>query len=84
MAPISEQGSRDDFLRDAEDKLRRIEEGKRERDKHLQPNECPACGAYRLDGRPPFIHEHGCPYEDDGPLAYLPDGTPIEREPRRK
>jgi hypothetical protein len=29
---------------------------------NLQQNECPACGAFRLDGRPALIHEHDCPY----------------------
>lgn len=53
---------------DAEDQLRRagemveaIKAGAAERDKTIQPNECPACGAYRLDGHPPEVHEHGCP-----------------------
>jgi hypothetical protein len=26
-----------------------------------RPNECLTCGAWRLDGKPPFIHERGCP-----------------------
>lgn len=72
----------DDYLREAEEKLRAIEDGKRARDAHLQQNECPACGAYRLDRRPPLIHKHDCPYEDTAPLAYLPDGTAIERDRR--
>jgi hypothetical protein len=68
--PLS-QSSNDD-LRDAEAKLRAIKDGKRQRDAHLQLNECPACGAYRLDGKPPLIHAEDCPYKDDTPLMYLP------------
>lgn len=26
---------------------------------------CPECGAYRTDGRPPYIHKDGCPHEGD-------------------
>lgn len=26
---------------------------------------CPACGNYRYDGRHPYLHEPGCPDEDD-------------------
>lgn len=67
----------DHTLREAEEKLAAIEAGRRVFDANLQKNECPACGAYRLDGRPPCIHEHGCPYAEDAPLGYLPDGTPL-------
>ena len=56
----------------AEAKLRAIKDGKRQRDAYLQLNECPACGAYRLDGKPPLIHAEDCPYKDDTPLMYLP------------
>jgi hypothetical protein len=61
---------------EAEETLRSIKEGAEQFRSHLQVNECPACGAFRLDGRPPLIHGHGCPYEADAPLMYLPDGTP--------
>jgi len=40
-----------------------IKAGARERAKHLQPNQCPGCGSYRLDGRPPLLHEYGCPWK---------------------
>ena len=60
-----------------EETIRAIEKGKSAFDANLQMNECPSCGAYRLDGKPPLIHEHGCPYQDDAPLLYLPDGTPL-------
>lgn len=26
---------------------------------------CLYCGSYRLDGRPPYLHNPGCPREDD-------------------
>lgn len=26
---------------------------------------CPECGAYRTDGRAPYIHREGCPQEGD-------------------
>jgi hypothetical protein len=26
---------------------------------------CGKCGAWRLDGRPPYLHKPGCPHEDD-------------------
>lgn len=29
-------------------------------------NSCPECGAYRIDGLPPRIHERGCPNYEDG------------------
>lgn len=28
---------------------------------------CPDCGAYRADGRPPYLHYRGCRYEDEPP-----------------
>ena len=30
------------------------------------PGQCPECRSYRLDGKPPYLHEHGCS------LALLP------------
>jgi hypothetical protein len=54
-----------DPLDDAEAKLRAIEARAAERAQYLQPNQCPGCGAYRLDGKPPMIHEHGCQWEGD-------------------
>jgi hypothetical protein len=27
---------------------------------------CPDCGAYRIDGQPPRVHERGCPRYEDG------------------
>jgi hypothetical protein len=35
------------------------------RAEELQPGQCPGCGAYRLDGQPPRLHEPGCPWEAD-------------------
>jgi hypothetical protein len=26
---------------------------------------CPDCGSYRTDGRPPYLHNPGCPREGD-------------------
>ena len=26
---------------------------------------CPECGSWRSDGRPPYLHNHGCPHEAD-------------------
>jgi hypothetical protein len=26
---------------------------------------CPECGSYRADGRPPYLHQPGCPHESD-------------------
>jgi hypothetical protein len=66
-------------LDEAEDKLRAIKEGGEQFRSHVQANECPGCGSFRLDGRPPLLHQHGCPYEADAPLMYLPDGTPLHR-----
>lgn len=62
-----------------EDTMRAIEEGAHQFRSHLQANECPGCGSFRLDGRPPLLHQHGCPYEADAPLMYFPDGTPLYR-----
>lgn len=58
-------------IRRAEEILAQIKAGAEERAEHLQPGQCPACGSYRLDGRPPLLHEHGCPWATDAPLWYL-------------
>jgi hypothetical protein len=26
---------------------------------------CPDCGSYRTDGRPPYLHQPGCPHEGE-------------------
>jgi hypothetical protein len=56
----------DDNLKRAEEKLAAIKRGAAERAKDIQPNQCPGCGAYRLDGHPPEIHKRDCPWHDDG------------------
>lgn len=62
----------DDRLREAREKLEDIKRGMRERAQNLQPGQCPGCGAYRLDGKPPAVHERGCPWRGDvNPLDYL-------------
>jgi hypothetical protein len=65
-------------MNEAEDEIRYIEEtvaamreGLEERAKTLQAGQCPGCGSYRLDGRPPLLHHHGCPWKADAPLWYL-------------
>lgn len=50
-----------DELKRAEDMLDAIRDGYEQRKRHMQPGECPACGAFRLDGQPPQIHEPDCP-----------------------
>jgi hypothetical protein len=62
-----------------EENLAAIREGAAERAKTIQPGQCPGCGSYRLDGRPPLLHEHGCPWKDDAPFWYRPDGSPFPR-----
>lgn len=64
-------------LAHAEEMLRALEERKAVFDANLQLNECPGCGAYRLDGRPPCIHATGCEWAKNAPMGYLSDGTPI-------
>jgi hypothetical protein len=59
--------------------LAALQAGREERDRHLQPGQCPGCGSYRLDGLPPLLHEHGCQWKADAPLWYWPDGTPMPR-----
>ena len=53
-------------------KLDAIEEGAVEKRKTMQPNECPGCGAFRLDGKPPLVHKPDCQWKDD-----KPDGWPL-------
>jgi hypothetical protein len=60
-----------------EETLAGLKAGAEERAKHIQPGQCPGCGSYRLDGRTPLLHEHGCPWKADAPLFYLPDGAPV-------
>lgn len=59
----------DDEIERAAQILADIKAGARERAKHLQPNQCPGCGSYRLDGRPPLLHEHGCPWEGNATVC---------------
>lgn len=66
--------SAEDELARAEEMLAEIKAGAEERAQHLQPGQCPGCGSYRLDGRPPLLHEHGCPWKGDGPLLGYLDG----------
>lgn len=51
----------DDNLDAARDKLEDLKEGLREKRKTMHPNECPGCGAFRLDGAPPQVHADDCP-----------------------
>lgn len=55
----------DGLLRAFEMSLEAIKRGLEERAENLQPNQCPGCGAYRLDGSPPQVHEYGCPWAAD-------------------
>lgn len=48
-------------LDDAARRLDAIRKGLGEQKKTMQPNECPRCGAFRLDGQPPQLHESWCP-----------------------
>jgi hypothetical protein len=50
----------DDLLNRAEATLAAISDGLAEKKKTMQPNECPGCGAFRLDGQPPQVHEWDC------------------------
>lgn len=50
-----------DDLERAEEMLDALRDGLAEKRKTMQPNECPGCGAFRLDGKPPLIHERDCP-----------------------
>jgi hypothetical protein len=63
-------------LRAIEDTVEDLRAGLEERSRHLQPGQCPGCGSYRLDGLPPLLHEHGCPWKADAPLWYR-DGVPF-------
>lgn len=39
-------------------------------------NQCPGCGAFRLDGQPPTVHRHRCRMGPDGSrLPVLGRGT---------
>ena len=51
--------------------LRALEEGAAELRKTIQPNECPGCGSFNLDGGPPGIHKHECPWYEDGLAASI-------------
>jgi hypothetical protein len=53
----------------AEEKLVAIRDGFEARAQNLQPGQCPGCGAFRLDGLPPRLHEPGCQW-GDVPLTY--------------
>jgi len=53
-------------LEEAAELLGAIEAGAAARAEYLQPNQCPGCGAYRLDCLPAEVHEHGCAWEADG------------------
>lgn len=56
----------EDELDRAERTLDALKEGLDRRAEQIQPNQCPGCGSYRLDGLPPEIHEQGCPWYADG------------------
>lgn len=57
--------ARDAYARLQQDKAR---EG-------LADNQCTSCGSYRLDGRPPYLHETWCPERRPGPPLQM-DGFP--------
>lgn len=58
-------------IRYIEETVAGLREGLEERAETLQPGQCPGCGSFRLDGRPPLLHKHGCPWKADAPLWYL-------------
>jgi predicted Zn-ribbon and HTH transcriptional regulator len=47
-------------------KLDAIREGYEEKRAYMQPAECLGCGAFRLDGQPPQVHEPDCPLHGEG------------------
>jgi hypothetical protein len=42
----------------------RVKDGRQEANPH-RAGACPECGAYRSDGRPPYLHDAGCSRESD-------------------
>lgn len=51
-----------DAIRRAEEFVAANKERQRADAETLRPNQCPGCGAYRLDGEPPCIHQQDCPW----------------------
>jgi hypothetical protein len=39
--------------------------------------QCSSCGSYRLDGRPPILHDPGCPAYGVLPAWSLPGAEPV-------